>query len=198
MQELDLTRSVERNLDSLVRAMGDPIRSKVFFALADRPDGATVRQLSEKVGETRRRVRYQLDVLVDDGLAVVTGGIRRRGAVERIFRTVYPPLLTDEEIGAVGEEDLRKITLQYFRFAIVEATSAAAAGSFWRPGYMLARAGAEVDLEGWRELAAIQRRGLEEIDAALERNRKRTESSDGVLITAALALWLFEMPGWPD
>jgi DNA-binding transcriptional ArsR family regulator len=189
---------VERDVEAIIRAMRDPIRSKVYFALADRPGGATVRHLSLWVAETRRRVRYQLDVLVDDGLVAVTEGARRRGVVERIFQAVHPPLLTDEEVEATSEDDLRKITLQCFRYAIAEATSAAAAGSFWRPGYMQARVQAEVDVEGWSELAEIQRRGVEEIDAAVERSRQRTKVSGETLIHAAASLWLFEMPGWPE
>lgn len=178
--------------------MSDPNRSKIYFALADRPAGATVRQLSQRLDETPRRVRYHLDAMVDQDLVVVVERNNRRGAVERVFRAVRQPVMLEEQGAALSLQQSRQITLQIFRFALAEATRAVAAGTFWRAGYVEARAEGEVDEQGWSELAAIQLRTLQELEGVLERSRQRCTGSDGNLINAVIGLWLFEAPEWPE
>jgi DNA-binding transcriptional ArsR family regulator len=174
--------------------MADPVRSRVLLAVAeaetdsynramgsDRAHGITVRQISNRLEEPRRRVRYHLDALCDQGIVEVAAEKMRRGVVERHYRAVLPPVLTKEQLETLSTAQQQKILLEILKVIFADTTAALKAGSYVRrPEWAAVRLRGEVDEQGWRELAALHentRRESQRIVAgARERLGKKRET----------------------
>ncbi|HXR60472.1 MAG TPA: ArsR family transcriptional regulator, partial [Solirubrobacterales bacterium] len=172
------------SFEALVEAMGDPIRSQILFALADKPDGTTIRGLAERLGEPPRRVRYHLAALVEQDLVTVAGEAKRRGVVERYYRVAKPPIIWPLEADRVPETQMRKIAMQIFRFILADVREAVAAKTFASQGDAQIRIAGDVDARGWKELATIHERMLKEVEAVLEDARDRLVTNPESPVTA--------------
>jgi len=179
--------------------MGDPVRSKVLFAIADRSEGVSIRQVADRIREPRRKVRYHLGLLVEQGLVSVAGEKRRRGVVERYYRADRVPLITKEEFDSVDDSLTRKMSLQVLRAILADASAAASAGMFGaRSGHTVIRIPGEVDTQGWEELRLSQTQEMERAKTIVARSEKRLKAKGEEPITAVSALLLFEVPPWPE
>jgi DNA-binding transcriptional ArsR family regulator len=185
----------------LLKAMADPLRSRLLMTVADAQEGGvTIRQISQKVGEPLRRVRYHLDTMVTDGLVAVVGERKRRGVLERFYRVERPVLLSDEELGTLTEEDFRKLApkafAQVLKAIIADAGRAVAEGTFaTRPGQAIARIPGEVDPQGWEELGAIHKAVARQVQAVLEEAGSRIGSdTERGVIRVLSAIMFFELP----
>ncbi len=179
--------------------MGDPVRSRLLFAIADAVEGASVRQVAGKIGESQRKVRYHLDRLVEQGLVTVAREIKRRGVVERYYRLAVPTLIPSREIEALDVDESRKISLQILKAILADAGAAASAGMFGtREGHATLRVPGEVDDQGWEELAALYLHMLSTVQGIMASSRTRLAAETGnVPIRAIAAFLLFEVPRWP-
>jgi DNA-binding transcriptional ArsR family regulator len=183
----------------LVEAMAHPIRAKLLFAVADKSEeGVSVRQLSERIGEPQRRVRYHLDALQDMGLVGIASRRSRGGVVERFYRSEQALMLTTEQLAEWDEDHARRISAQILKTILVDASGALGANVFgMRAGHSLLRVPGEVDEQGWDELGKIQERALDEVQAVLAASRDRLSASGESPIPTLTALLLFEVPRWP-
>lgn len=186
--------------DELVASLRDPIRRRILFVLADRPGGATIRQLAARLEEPPRRIRHYVEILVAAGRVVVEGEKRRRGTIERAFRAVpLSPLWLEDGPTGLGLTDTKMILLDILRLTFDSVTEAIAVGTFaGRRGWCAARTWREVDAQGWKELAEIHDRALSEVVAAVERASERLTAGEEAPIPAISALFLFQALPWGE
>jgi DNA-binding transcriptional ArsR family regulator len=180
--------------------MAHPVRAKLLFAVAEKSaDGVSIRQLSERVKEPPRRVRYHLDALLDLGLVSIASKRSRRGVIERFYRAEHVPSLTTEQLDEYDEDQARQTSVQILKAVLGDASRAVGAEVFGsRSGHIVIRIPGEVDEQGWGELGSLQEKALDESQAVIERSRDRLRATGDNPISALVALLLFEVPAWPS
>jgi DNA-binding transcriptional ArsR family regulator len=194
--ELDEEKDQDAQLRALLEAMGDPLRSRLLFAVDDRrATGVSVRELAEELGESSRRVRYHLDALAAQGLIAIAEERPRRGVVERYYRTERKPRISSEEMDLVEKDQGRRISMQILKAILADASAAAAAGTFGgRADEATVRIRGRVDREGWQELYATHTTALGNLETIIAKAEARLTESNESPIAAVSALLLFEMP----
>jgi DNA-binding transcriptional ArsR family regulator len=184
-------------------ALANGIRAKILLAVADRsmwPGGdgvVTVRQVAARIGEPRRRVKYHLDSLVEQGLVAVAAEKRNRGAFERYYRHVEcAPVRRGN---GVSDKLFRKASLELLKRVFVDATSALSLETYEQtPEPRIVRLPAEVDEQGWEELAAAQLEAMAAVEGILSRASERAQSSTGTPVPVVFAILLLSSPRYPD
>jgi DNA-binding transcriptional ArsR family regulator len=186
--------------EELLKFLRDPVRRRLLLLLADKPEGVSIRQLAERVGEPTRRVRHFIGALVDAGLVVVEQERPRRGTIERTYRAAgFPIFWIDEWPAEFQPAEVKIVLLDILRLIFDTVTSAIAAGTFTRRrGWCVARTWREVDAQGWQELAEIYERAAREVVATVERSGARLARSGEDPIPAIAALLLLEALPWKD
>jgi DNA-binding transcriptional ArsR family regulator len=191
----------EAQLRALGRAMADPLRSKLLIAIADKEAaGVTIGDLAKKVREPNRRVRYHLDALVGEGLVAVAGNRKRRGVLERFYRSAQAPMMSTEQLETFNTDEVRKMNANVLKAVIADISEAAAAGTLGaRSAWVTVRMPADVDSQGWKELEAIQVQAIDKAQTVLARAQERLAANLGEEpIHAVLALIQLEAPPWPS
>jgi DNA-binding transcriptional ArsR family regulator len=182
--------------DALVESLADTFRARVLFAVAERP-GATIAQIAARIGEPPRRVRHQIERLVESGLIVVDGQTQRRNARERHYRAVALPAILEEDGDAWPDGQRRRIASSIIRTIMVDLDGALRGETLGaRPGHAVVRIPGEVDERGWAELAVTTVRATEAIEAAMVRSGARLEDERRPGIEVISALLLFEALPW--
>jgi DNA-binding transcriptional ArsR family regulator len=192
---LDERRDAEL-LSRLADAMADPLRARLFAAVAERP-GVSIRQIAERIGEAERKVRYHVEALHSAGLLEIQGLRRRRGAVERQYRATTGMVIDAVDAERISLAQQRRISIEVLKLIMRDATMSVASGDFGtRSGHCEIRLRGEVDDEGWRELVEIHLRAMEDAQDAIDRSaeRRRMTGEDGFEVTSAALL--FEAPIW--
>jgi DNA-binding transcriptional ArsR family regulator len=185
-------------LRRLAEAMGHPVQSKILFVVADRP-GVTIRQIASRLEEPSRRVRHHLEALVAAGLVSVESEALTRNTMERRYAVELLPHIRTEDAELLSDISQRRISLEVLKLILADARAAVANGTFGtHHGHAEVRFWAEVDQEGWEELAAIHLRALDEMRAALASCAERLADDDRTAFPVTSALLLFEAPGWVD
>jgi len=69
-----------------VRLLADPLKLKLIQAFAERP--RTVREAATELGENLTRLYRHVDALLEAGLIEITHEEKKRGTVERTFRSI--------------------------------------------------------------------------------------------------------------
>jgi DNA-binding transcriptional ArsR family regulator len=185
-------------------AMADPVRCKIFLAASEpaffvareasaESVGVSVRQIAEQVQESRRRVRYHLEVLCRQGLVEVVEEKRRRGVVEHYYRATGILMLSKEEMEGLPISRQQKIILGVLREIFADATAALESGTFVRrPEWATARLHADVDEEGWMELSEIYERTTREALDVIAKAQERLRGTDEQPVRIGAASLLFE------
>jgi DNA-binding transcriptional ArsR family regulator len=182
------------SLELLVEAMGHPVRGKLLFSLIDSPR-ASAKQLSHRIGEPPSKVRYHLRKLRDIGLVGVEDEESRRGVVERYYRSLRAPVISAEDDRGLDDAQKRAFSIEILRLIFADAARSISAGTFIaREDRCLTRISAEVDEEGWRELAKIHFETLEAVKAVVRHSGERLQHSGEEPIRAVSDLLLFEYP----
>jgi DNA-binding transcriptional ArsR family regulator len=185
-------------LRRLAEAMGHPVQSKILFVVADRP-GVTIRQIASRLEEPRRRVRHHLEALIEAGLVSVESEARTRNTMERRYAVELRPHIHTEDAELLSDISQRRISLEILKLILADARTAVANGTFGtHHGHAEVRFWAEVDQEGWEQLAAIHLNALDEMRAALASCAERLADDDRTAFPVTSALLLFEAPGWVD
>jgi DNA-binding transcriptional ArsR family regulator len=194
-EQMDERRDAEL-LSRLADALADPLRARLMAAVTEKP-GISIRQIAERIGEPERKVRYHVEALHSAGLVEVQGLVRRRGAVERRYRATTSMMIDAVDAERISEAQQRRISLEVLKMIMGDATVSVASGHFGtHPGHSEIRLRGEIDEEGWRELAEIHLRAMEDAQAAIDRSteRRRTTGEEGFEVTSAALL--FEAPIW--
>jgi DNA-binding transcriptional ArsR family regulator len=186
--------------DELLKALRNPVSRKILFVLNEKPEGATIRQLSARLKEPSRRVRHYIEVLVEDGLVVVEDERRSRGTIERTFRAPRLPLMhTGDWDDGLDPAEAKLLLLDILRLAFDAVTGAIGAGTFLeRAGWCAVRNWREVDPQGWDELAEIHLKAARDVIAVVDAAAERLAEGEGEVIPAISALLLFEALPWAE
>jgi DNA-binding transcriptional ArsR family regulator len=185
-------------LEALAEAMAHPVRSKLMFAIAEKSeDGVSVEQISGRIGEPKRKVRYHLDALLETGLVAIAKRRNRGGVLEYFYRVTLTPSLTTDELDEYSTEQAREMSIQVLKAILRDASSSVGAKIFGdRVGHVVLRVPGEVDEQGWDELGSIEVRTMHETQAIIARSRDRLKMNNESSISGLVALLLFEVPPW--
>lgn len=194
-------------------AMADPVRGKIFIATAEPTFfvasktsngsvGVSVREIAERVQESRRRVKYHLEVLCRQGLVEVVEEQRRGGVVEHYYRATSILMLSTEEMEGLPVRRQQKIILEVLREIFADATAALESGTYVRrPEWATARLHADVDEQGWKELGMLYEKTTRDALEIMANARERLRESDEKPIRIGAASLFFEAAarkGMPD
>jgi DNA-binding transcriptional ArsR family regulator len=163
---------------AMVKAMLHPLRGRILTAICERPQ-LTVRQLSARIDEPPRRIRRQLQALIDSGLVMVDHETSRRNARERHYRSAVRRIsIGDEDLATV--EDGRAAATTVLRVLVDDIRGAIGDLTFGtHEGHAEVRIPGWVDERGWNELAALFWRAMEEIEATMVESARRLRDGDG-------------------
>jgi DNA-binding transcriptional ArsR family regulator len=176
---------------TLIETMSNPLRARILTVVCERP-GVTIKQLSHHLEETPRRVRHQIDRLIEAGLVAVDRETSRRNAREHHYRArvrrifVAADAATTEQEGRATATSVLRIMVDDIRAAIGDRTFGA------RPGHSEIRIPGEVDQRGWDELADIYRRTCAEIEETMIESARRLRGGEEAGIGVISTLLLFE------
>jgi DNA-binding transcriptional ArsR family regulator len=190
----------------MAAAMADPVRSKIFLAVAEpafhvssetaptqSAAGVSIRQISERVRENPRRVRYHLDVLCRQGLVELVEEKRQRGVIEHFFRSRHMAYLTKEQLEAIPSKRQQKMILELLKAIFADATAALESGAYVRrPEWAAGRLHADVDEQGWKELGVIFEKNIREALDIIDKSQQRLRQGDEQPIRIGAASLLFE------
>jgi DNA-binding transcriptional ArsR family regulator len=180
--------------EAVIEALQHPLKSKVLTALAERP-GVTIRQLSERLKESPRRVRHQVNALVESGLAEVSAEVRRRGVIERRYATRATMDFPGDEI--IDPALRLRVSKEIVRTLMADVGAATAAGTFAaRPDRYECRFYGEVDDQCLEELTEIHERAYREIADTFTAGRERVWESGEPGTEVVSALLFFEAALW--
>jgi DNA-binding transcriptional ArsR family regulator len=181
---------------ALAEAMKHPLRSRVHAAVSEKP-GLTVNELSRRLDVPPRRIRHQIEWLVDAGLLRVDKATRRRNTRELGYRALHKPLLTEADEASMSPEDWRKLALSALGLVVDDMRRAIDAKTLAvHPGHAVVRVPGRVDQAGWDELARLTTRTMKELEATIEASARRVEAGSAPVIDVTAALLLFEGPPW--
>jgi DNA-binding transcriptional ArsR family regulator len=192
----DDVRGRPRPPRALGEAMKHPLRSRVHAAVSERP-GLTVNELSRRFDIPPRRIRHQIEWLLDAGLIRVDRTTRRRNTRELGYRALHKPLLTEADEAAMSPADWRPLALSVLGLLVDDMRRAIDAETLAvHPGHAVLRVPGTVDQAGWDELARLAAKTLEELEATMEASARRVEAGSAPVIDVTAAFLLFEGPPW--
>jgi DNA-binding transcriptional ArsR family regulator len=190
---------LERDAELLRRladAMADPLRIRIFTAISERP-GISIREIAGWVDETNRKIRYHVEALEAQGLVEVQGEAKRRGAVERQYRSNTRAILDTDDERLISPVQERRISVEVLKMVMADATASVGSGHFGaREGHCELRIRGEVDGDGWDELSALLIRMTAEAEDIIRRSEMRREETGEKGLEVTTALLLFEAPIW--
>lgn len=181
----------------LAEAMAHPLRGRLLQAVSERSDqGVSITQLSVRLGEPKRKIRYHIDALENLGLVEIASERNKRGVIERFYRVEQVPFIPHELDDRVQS---RLVAIELVKSVLADASAAIGAKVLgMRPGHALIRLPGEVDQQGWDELTVLSERILRETQAVLAQSGERLKKSQEAPIPTIVALLLFEVPPWPE
>jgi DNA-binding transcriptional ArsR family regulator len=182
--------------EAVVGALEDQLRAHVLLAIVDRP-GATIGQVATRIGEPPRRVRHQVERLLEAGLVVADAAeTTRRNARERHYLGVVLPMIEEEGLDWTDDQR-RNIALSIVRVIMADLDGAVGGQTFGtRAGHSVIRVPGEVDGRGWDELEASMVLSTREIEGTMARSAARLEEEGVAGREVISALLLFESPPW--
>jgi DNA-binding transcriptional ArsR family regulator len=184
--------SPSHSLDqSLMRALGHPLRWRIVETLIERGEASPV-QLARLLDQPLATVSHHTRVLRDLRCIELTRTEPRRGAVEHYYRALMPTFLDDELWKRAPIVLRRSVAAQIFRRIVEEASAAGEAGAFDVPGAHVDRLLVELDDRGWHELSDLLTDVLTRAQAIQDRSDARGGNGVGAR-TAEVAILHFEV-----
>ncbi|HEX4307806.1 MAG TPA: helix-turn-helix domain-containing protein [Solirubrobacterales bacterium] len=180
--------------DAVLEALQHPLKAKVLTALAERP-GVTIRQMAERLKESPRRIRHQVNALVEVGLVEVSAEVRRRGVIERRYASRVAMDFPGDDI---MDPALRlRYSKEVVRMLMNDVGAATAAGTFAvGPDRYECRFYGEVDDQCLEELAEIHERVYREFVETFVAGRERVRESGEPGTEVVSALLFFDAELW--
>jgi DNA-binding transcriptional ArsR family regulator len=185
----------EGSFQALVEVMtGHPLRHRVLSAVCEQVQGRSIREIAARVGEPERRVRHQVEALLESGLIGVARQEERRGTVARYYRAERVPLIWSSE-QELSESQLETLGTDILRLVMGDAAEAVRAGTFPSGDCQVyGRIRYPLDRRGCVELKEIYERALGEAERAARASAERAASAPEQPVEMVGALLLFEAP----
>jgi len=179
---------------TLTAIVGHPLRARCLTLLAE----ATLspKEIADRLGAELDDVSYHVRTLKRLGAVELVAQEAVRGAVRHIYRAVERPMISDAEYARLPAVERLEFSGWILQLSLAESAVALNAGSFAdRHDHHVSRFPARVDEEGWREIAGIYNRALDEAMEAAAASAARIDRDPGrpsidTRVTAAV----FEMP----
>lgn len=181
---------------ALARAGGHPVGFAALRVLAELGT-ASGKEIAARVSKPRSTVGDQLRRLEEEGLIECVGEETKRGTIERFYRlTPSARWLDDGEMGQLSAVEKRRMGLRTVRSILTDASAALGADTLdHRDDWCLSSLRVIVDCQGWRELAEIHRRAVEEVERVRGESAERlSKETGGAPLRALSSLMLLELP----
>jgi DNA-binding transcriptional ArsR family regulator len=179
---------------ALVDTVGHRVGYAIYRALTERPASAT--ELAARLSQPRSTVGDQLRKLIASGLVEGAGEEARRGTTERFYRVAPNSRWLDDDVtGKLDPGQKRRTALRVAREAATDTSLALQSDRLdLRDDWCVGSSRIVVDPQGWKELAEIHRRTLEEVERVREESAERLEDGAGVSLRAISWVMLLELP----
>ncbi|HEU4735732.1 MAG TPA: ArsR family transcriptional regulator [Solirubrobacterales bacterium] len=168
----------------LIGIASDPDRLAALMLLNERSAGAG--EVAEELEIEAATAGRLLDQMHDAGLIEMVGEALSRGAVEQRYRAAVHVLWDDEDWGALGLEEQKRMTDWIIEMVNADVREAVDSGSFIaRHDSHASRTVPLVDEQGWKELRDIHAAALNAVlavqAASAERLAEKGEAGFPVL-----------------
>lgn len=189
------TSKQSRKAESLLApVLAHPLRSRCLTVLAERT--ASPNELKDVLDVPLGDAAYHVKRLLDLGVIELVDTRQVRGAVEHFYRAIERPLLSDEELAAMGLEERLDINVYTCQLAFADLSRAIYEETFCRrPDQHVSRVPMLVDEEGWRELRDLHAEHLQRVLDIQAASAERMSSAAGEPIHATAFTTFFEKPG---
>lgn len=180
---------------ALVETVGHRVGYAIYRVLTERP--ASARELADVLSQPRSTVGDQLRKLIAAGLVESAGEKVKRGTTERFYRAAAGSRWLDDDVtGKLDPRQKRQTALSVAREAMTDASLALRSDRLdQRNDWCVASSRIAVDSQGWKELAEIHRRVLEEVERVREESADRLDGGAEEPLRAISWVMLLEMPG---
>lgn len=175
-----------------VKAMSHPLRVRLLAMLQEQE--ASPVELAGQLDVSLGVVAYHVRTLGRLGLIELVGETRKRGAIEHHYRAMPRPRISDEAWGqapAIAKQAAIGSSLQIIH---EYARASAGVGGFDRADAHLTRTMLRLDEKGWKQLAKVCTRLLEQIDRidrdAADRIAGDPDAQD--IVDTAVVMMVFE------
>jgi DNA-binding transcriptional ArsR family regulator len=145
-----------------VKAMSHPLRVRLLAMLQEQ-DASPV-ELADYLDVSLGVVAYHVRTLHQLGLIELVSETRKRGAIEHHYRATHRPRISDEAWGKASAMAKQAAIGSSLQMIYDYARASAGAGGFDRSDAHLTRTTLRLDEKGWKQLAKICTRLLEQID----------------------------------
>lgn len=175
-----------------IYGLGHSLRVRCLALLCDEP--SSPRRLSNALDEPLSRVAYHVKILLETGLIELADTRPVRGAVEHIYRPVYPLILPEGLWAALPKSARQKIYADVLVDIDNDVTSSIQAGTFdARSDFHVSWTPLRLDDKGCRDLATKADRWLEEmVEVQAESAERLGEDKDAECVAISAALLIFE------
>jgi DNA-binding transcriptional ArsR family regulator len=183
----------------LIKALNHPIRVKALTILTERI--ASPKEISEQIDAPLSNVSYHVRVLDELGLIEIMEEESVRGSVAHFYKAVERPLIDNPDWERLDPKVRSAFSGYVIETLMSDVAKSLAAGVFdRREDRHLSRTPLLLDERGWRRIAAIQARALDDILAEQAKAAARMNGSREERIHAITGMACFEvMPGsWKD
>jgi DNA-binding transcriptional ArsR family regulator len=162
-----------RDRSNLEKALGNPVRAEVLARLSEAPNSCP--DLAREIGESRQKVQYHIDKLLELGCIEHIDEVLVRGKEKKIYRATEKMLIGPEVWKELPESSRKGVSLNIVSEGTERLQAALNAGTFdERDDRIAGNWKMRLDEEGWKEawtLTAALIYRLEELeDEAIERN----------------------------
>jgi DNA-binding MarR family transcriptional regulator len=180
--------------EALVDTVGHRVGYAIFRVLTERPASAT--ELATLLSQPRSTVGDQLRKLVASGLIESAGEKARRGTTERFYRvTPTARWLDDEVTGRLDPRQKRRTAVRVVREAAADTFLALQGDRLdRRDDWCVGSSRVVVDRQGWKEIAKIHRRTLEEVERVRDESAVRLGEGTDEPLRAISWVMLLELP----
>jgi hypothetical protein len=178
----------------LVDTVGHRVGYAIFRVLTERP--ASARELADLLSEPRSTVGDQLRKLIVSGLVESAGAEARRGTTERFYRVAPGSRWLDDDATAkLDPGQKRRTALRVAREAAADTSVALRSDRLdYRNDWCVGSSRIVVDAQGWKELAEIHRRALEEVERVRDQSAERLCGEAEEPLRAISWVMLLELP----
>lgn len=183
----------------LVKALNHPIRVKALTILTERI--ASPKEISEQIDAPLSNVSYHVRVLDKLGLVEIMEEESVRGSVAHFYKAVERPLIDNPDWERLDPKVRSAFSGYVIETLMSDAAKSLASGVFdRREDRHLSRTPLLLDEKGWRRIAAIQTKALDDILKEQAAAAARMNGSKEEGIHAITGMTCFEvLPGsWKD
>lgn len=172
----------------LVKALNHPVRVKALTILTERI--ASPKEISEQIEAPLSNVAYHVRVLEELGLIEIMEEESVRGSVAHFYKAVERPLIDNPDWERLDPKVRSAFSGYVIETLMSDAAKSLAAGIFdRRKDRHLSRTPLLLDEKGWRRIAQIQTKALDDIlkEQAASAARMNGSREEGIHIVAGMA-----------